>query len=49
MLKIKRFLEYRKCTYCGLEFLTYEVDKINKTDEKIANVTARFLGEYVEQ
>ena len=32
MLKIKRFLEYRKCTYCGLEFLTYEVDKINKTD-----------------
>lgn len=32
MLKIRRFLEYRKCTSCGREFLAYEVEKINKID-----------------
>ncbi len=32
MLKIKRFLDYRKCTYCGKEYLAYAVEKINKTD-----------------
>ena len=30
MLKIKRFLEYRKCFSCGQEFLSYDVEKINK-------------------
>lgn len=32
MLKIKRFLTYRKCSSCGLEFLAYEVEKINQKD-----------------
>lgn len=32
MLKIKRFLEYRKCTSCNTEFLAYEVQKINSQD-----------------
>lgn len=32
MLKIKRFLEYHKCSSCNQEFLSYEVDKINSID-----------------
>lgn len=32
MLKIKRFLEYKKCFCCNKEFLTYEVQKINGQD-----------------
>lgn len=32
MLKIKRFLEYHKCSSCNQEFLSYEVDKINGVD-----------------
>ena len=32
MLKIKRFLEYKKCSSCNKEFLAYEVQKINKKD-----------------
>ena len=51
---------YLKCAYViypiimngdaiGLVIVLSTKDKINKTDEKIANVTARFLGEYVEQ
>ncbi len=32
MLKIKRFLEYKKCTYCGKEFLAFYVSKVNKID-----------------
>lgn len=32
MLKIRRFLEYKKCASCGREFLAYEVEKINKKD-----------------
>ena len=32
MLKIKRFLEYKKCFSCGQEFLSYNVEKINKKD-----------------
>lgn len=32
MLKIRRFLEYRKCFSCGMEFLAYEVEQINKKD-----------------
>lgn len=32
MLKIKRFLEYKKCSSCGQEFLSYDVKKINNKD-----------------
>lgn len=32
MLKIKRFLEYKKCSSCNKEFLAYEVQKINSQD-----------------
>src|SRR5574344_2527902 len=32
MLKIRRFLDYKKCSSCGLEFLAYEVEKINNED-----------------
>ena len=32
MLKIKRFLEYRKCSSCNKELLDYEVQKINSQD-----------------
>lgn len=37
MLKIKRFLSYRKCISCGKEFLVFETTKINKTDSICAN------------
>lgn len=32
MLKIKRFLEYKKCSCCGQEFLKYDLMKINNED-----------------
>ena len=32
MLKIRRFLEYQKCFSCGQEFLSCDVQKINKKD-----------------
>lgn len=32
MLKIKRFLKYNKCSFCGNEYLHYSLEKINKTD-----------------
>ena len=32
MLKIKNFLEYAKCSCCGNEFLTYNLESINKKD-----------------
>ncbi|MCI8999681.1 MAG: hypothetical protein HFJ26_01790 [Clostridia bacterium] len=32
MLKIKRFLEFKKCSSCNKEFLAYEVQKINSQD-----------------
>lgn len=32
MLKIRRFLEYKRCISCGCEFLAYDVQKINKKD-----------------
>ena len=32
MLRIKRFLEYKKCSYCNQEFLAYELRKTDKTD-----------------
>ena len=32
MLKIKRFLKYKKCISCGQEFLDFETRKINRTD-----------------
>ena len=40
MLKIKRFLEYKKCTYCGQEFLGYTVSKINRNE---------FICQYCQQ
>ena len=30
MLKIKRFLEYKKCSSCNKEFLAYEVQKMKE-------------------
>ncbi len=52
--------QFLKCAYViypiimngdaiGLVVVLSTKDKISSTDEKIANVTARFLGEYVEQ
>ena len=32
MLKIKRFLEYRKCSVCGEEYISTSINKINKND-----------------
>lgn len=32
MLKIKRFLKYKRCISCGQEFLDFETRKINRTD-----------------
>lgn len=37
MLKIRRFLEYRKCSSCGLEFLKYDVERINEKDYICSN------------
>lgn len=37
MLKIKRFLEYHKCSSCGQEFLSYSIEKINKKDYICSN------------
>lgn len=32
MLKIRRFLDYKKCSCCGIEYLSYALQKINNTD-----------------
>lgn len=32
MLKIRRFLEYRRCASCGKEFISCAIEKINKKD-----------------
>ncbi len=32
MLKIKRFLQYKKCSYCDEEYISYALEKVNKTD-----------------
>lgn len=37
MLKIKRFLEYKKCSSCGLEFIKYDIEKINNKDYICSN------------
>jgi len=37
MLKIKRFLEYHKCSSCNQEFLSYSIEKINKKDYICSN------------
>lgn len=32
MLKIKRFLKYRKCFYCGREFLEFQTKQVNNSE-----------------
>lgn len=32
MLKIRRFLQYRICSFCGEEFLSYSVEKVNNKE-----------------
>lgn len=32
MLKIRRFLKYQKCSYCGNEYLVRCLDRVNKTE-----------------
>lgn len=32
MLKVKRFLDYKKCSFCGNEFIGHTLEKINKVD-----------------
>lgn len=47
MLKIRRFLEYKKCICCGNEFLIYEMTKINK-QEYICNSCNNYNDYYTK-
>ncbi len=48
MLRIKRFLEYRKCSCCKQEYLAYQVEKINKNNDYICSECRRSNGYYVK-
>ena len=37
MLKIKRFLQYRKCVCCGEEYLAYQVERINRNNDYLCS------------
>lgn len=37
MLKIRKFLQYRKCIRCGKEFLSFEVEEFNRKKECICS------------
>ena len=37
MLKIKRFLQYRKCACCGEEYLAYQVERININNDYLCS------------